>query len=492
MSNLRDFTGKDRVMSGTVGTKIQGGTTGQRVNETGRLRFNTTTSLMEYYDGTGWKSIDSPPVVSSIDVTEVDSQAGGNQTIVVTGSAFASGATVSFIGASGTDFNATSVTFDSVSQLTVVAPKASFLNAQEPYGVKVTNPSGLSATLAEQINVDSAPTWSTSSGSLGQVEETDSANFSVSASDPDGDTVAYSETGGTVLSSNGLSINSSSGAITGTAGNVSGDTTINFNLRATAGSKTADRAFSIIIKELALNGTSSSRAAGSPYQIAQNTSGTPSTGVYWLKNSGYNSGNPFQILCDWSLNSTYGHIILCGLNRTNNAINSYSSWGTASTGTSGTRGILNDFYEPSANILNGWSGDSRNRFIVGMTQRSSSTSLSAAGSPQWFEMNLSPSSAKGVWDNQPGVGQYTGSIGASSSGTTGSYYYTTSHGNSIWQMTTSSNTVNSNLWMEMRVGGNDGNHSGVVWGSGNGSYYVANAPYTSRFLFMGFSPNNTV
>jgi hypothetical protein len=72
--------------------------------------------------------------------------------------------------------------------------------------------------------------------------------FQLSATDPDSDTVAYSETGGTVLSTNGLSINSSTGAITGTAGTVSGDTTINFDLRATANSKNADRSFSILIK----------------------------------------------------------------------------------------------------------------------------------------------------------------------------------------------------------------------------------------------------
>jgi hypothetical protein len=50
-----------------------------------------------------FKSIDAPPTTSSIDVTEVDSQAGGNQTIVITGSGFDSGATVTFVGNSGTD-----------------------------------------------------------------------------------------------------------------------------------------------------------------------------------------------------------------------------------------------------------------------------------------------------------------------------------------------------------------------------------------------------
>ena len=44
---------------------ISTGTTAQRsIEEAGKMRFNTTTSLLEYYDGNAWKSIDSPPTVS--------------------------------------------------------------------------------------------------------------------------------------------------------------------------------------------------------------------------------------------------------------------------------------------------------------------------------------------------------------------------------------------------------------------------------------------
>jgi hypothetical protein len=231
--------------TGTEGTKVATGTTAERGSTTGQIRFNSTTGLAEYYTGTTFKSIDSPPTISSIDVTEVDSQAGGNQTIVITGSSFNSGATVTFVGNAGTDFNASTVTVDSETQITAVAPKASFLNAQEPYGVKVENTSGLSATLASQINVDTSPSWQTASGNLGSVQEEDTANFTVSATDADGDTVSYSETT-SVLSGAGFSLNSSTGAITGTASNVSADTTNTFTLRATANSKTADRSFNII------------------------------------------------------------------------------------------------------------------------------------------------------------------------------------------------------------------------------------------------------
>jgi hypothetical protein len=233
------------VDSGTEGTKVALGTTAQRGSTTGQFRFNSTTGLAEYYTGTQFKSIDSPPAISSIDITEVDSQAGGNQTVVITGSNFSSGATVTFVGNTGTNFNAATVTVDSATQITAVAPKASFLNAQEPYGVKVTNTSGLSNTLASQINVDSAPSWTTASGNLATIEDEDTGTHAtVAATDADGDTVAYSLQSGSL---GGLSLNSANGVISGDPTDVTNSTTLSFTLRATANSKTADRAFTIIV-----------------------------------------------------------------------------------------------------------------------------------------------------------------------------------------------------------------------------------------------------
>ena len=252
--DIKGTTFQNIVDTGTEGTKVASGTTAQRGSTTGQFRFNTTTGLAEYYTGNAFKTIDEPPTVTSVDVTEVDSQAGGNQTIVVTGTSFNSGATITFVGAAGVSFNASTATVDSSTQITTVSPKSSFLNAQEPYSVKVTNTNGLNATLQNQINVDTSPSWSTASGSLGTILDDASGNhITVSASDPDGDTIAYSETA-SVLSGAGLSIGSANGIISGSPNNVNSDTTLNFNLRATAGSKNADRAFSIIIKDNTIYG----------------------------------------------------------------------------------------------------------------------------------------------------------------------------------------------------------------------------------------------
>ena len=101
---------------------------------------------------------------------------------------------------------------------------------------------------SDQINVDNDPTWSTASGSLGSINDSQRTGVSLSATatDVDGDTIAYSVQSGSLPG--GLSLNSSTGAITGNATAVGSDTTSSFTLRATANSKTADRAFSITIR----------------------------------------------------------------------------------------------------------------------------------------------------------------------------------------------------------------------------------------------------
>ena len=232
--------------TGTEGTKVASGTTAQRGSTAGQWRFNSDTGYFEGRNSSEFSSLEPVPTVTSIDISEVDSTAGGNQTVVVTGTNFTSGGVIAFVGSSA-EFNASTTTFNNATQVTAVAPKSSFLNAQEPYKVKFTSPSGVAGTSATGlINVDNEPTWSTASGSLGTLDEGASANVSATATDADGDTIVYSVQSGSLPA--GTSLNTSNGAITGTLSAVSADTTSNFTLRATANTKTADRAFSIIVQ----------------------------------------------------------------------------------------------------------------------------------------------------------------------------------------------------------------------------------------------------
>ena len=233
--------------TGTEGTKVASGTTAQRGSTTGQWRFNTTTGYFEGRNNIGsFSTLEPTPTVSSVDVTEVDSQAGGNQTIVISGTNFSSGGTITFVGTSA-EFNASTTTYNNATQVTAVAPKASFLNAQEPYKVKFTSSSGVAGTSATGIiNVDTSPTWSTASGTLATVQDdATGTHATVSATDADGDTVAYSVQSGSIPA--GTTLNTSSGTISGDPTDVATTTTSNFTLRATANTKTVDRAFSIII-----------------------------------------------------------------------------------------------------------------------------------------------------------------------------------------------------------------------------------------------------
>ena len=250
MTDYKDIKGlslENIVDTGTEGTKVAVGTTGERGTTAGQFRYNSTTGKFEGRDGSSFVSLTASPTITSIDDTEVDSGAGGNQTIVITGTNFATGDVASFIGSSA-NFNAATTTIDSATQITAVAPKASFLNAQEPYGVRVTGANGLIATLASQINVDNAPTWTTASGSLGSVaSDATGDHFTLAASDADGDTIAYTETGATNITGAGLTLNSSTGVIAGDPDDVGSNTTVSFTGRATANTKTADRSFSFIV-----------------------------------------------------------------------------------------------------------------------------------------------------------------------------------------------------------------------------------------------------
>jgi hypothetical protein len=242
--DIADFKFENIVDTGTEGTKVASGTTAQRGSTTGQWRFNSTTGFFEGRGASDFLTLEPTPTVTSVDVTEVESGAGGNQTFVITGTNFTSGGVIAFVGSSA-QFNASTTTFDNATQVTAVAPKVSFLNAQEPYKIKFTSASGVAGVSATGlINVDNAPSWTTSAGSLGSISENATGNhFTVVASDPDGDTVSYSLQSGSLA---GLSLDSSTGVISGDPTDVSSDTTNSFTLRATAGSKNSDRAFTYI------------------------------------------------------------------------------------------------------------------------------------------------------------------------------------------------------------------------------------------------------
>ena len=222
---------------------LPNGTTAQRPTAAaGMIRYNSTVNLAEYYDGSTWKSIDAPPVVSSISpTTETDP----NANIVIAGSNFQSGATVKFVGDDGTEYSSPSVTFDSVSQLTATTPSTALSVANEPYDVVVTNPSGLAGTLADALDAGGVPTFNTAAGTHNIYDSSRGTAFDAGATDPDGDTITYSVSVGSLPT--GASLNTSTGAITGFSA-VGSDTASTFTISAATSSDTSTREFTLNVK----------------------------------------------------------------------------------------------------------------------------------------------------------------------------------------------------------------------------------------------------
>ena len=304
--------------TGTEGTKISVGTTAQRGSTTGQIRYNTTTSKFEFRDSSAFVGLGAVgAVITSIDDTEVDSAGGGNQTFVITGTGFTTGDIVSFVGSDGSTFNAATTALDSSTQLTAVVTKASFSNAAEPYDVKVTSSTGGVGVLENQIYVDNAPAWTTGSGTVATIQDSSTGTHAtLAATDPEGSTVTYSETGATNLTGAGLALNSSTGAITGDPTDVAASTTVSFTGRATAGGKTTDRSFNIIINpttawhilgNLSSSGGNALNSAASYLQFfvdpadtnSYSGSGTTVTNLAYALGSDNRAANPSS--ADWTL-----------------------------------------------------------------------------------------------------------------------------------------------------------------------------------------------
>lgn len=257
MSNYKDIKGIDFeniVDTGSEGTKVAVGTTAQRGSLEGQIRFNSESNALEFRNGTGYTPINDSPSISTADVTEIESGAGGTETINITGDDFISGVNVKFVGSDASEVTADSVTRNSRTSLTASVTRSNFANASEPYDVVVVNPNGKTATLSDYINIDNPATWTTASGNVADINmDATGAHSTLVASDPDGDPVSYSLASGSL---GGLSL-SSGGVISGTPTNVAADTTYNFGVDATSNSKTINRSFNIIVRKVFVAGNQS-------------------------------------------------------------------------------------------------------------------------------------------------------------------------------------------------------------------------------------------
>lgn len=182
------------------------------------------------------------PIVNSFAVTDgsyvpLDDTAAstaGGQTIVLYGSGFAPGATVTV---GGTTIGA--VTYLDQGRLTFTSPA----NSSGSYTIVVINANGGAGILVPGLVYSGVPTWSTSAGSIGSsYERTNVSSTFVATGDAP---MTYSVLSGSLPPGTSLS---TTGVLSGTAPVESGSTTYSFTIRATDGQlQDTDRSFSLTI-----------------------------------------------------------------------------------------------------------------------------------------------------------------------------------------------------------------------------------------------------
>ena len=245
--NLEAASGVINTGSNTGGFIIPSGTTAQRPASAsaGMIRYNTTTGSLEGYSNTWAVLAGGPPEFIGVTPTAYNGETG--TVFTISGMNFTGDATVKFVDVNNVEYAATS-TFISGTQLTVTSPQ-DFTVAQEPLKLKISQTSG-SVTSLGVIDCGNTPAWVTAAGTLATVFDSTRSNFSssVSALDVDSNsTITYSIVSGSLPT--GVSLNSSTGALTGTPNSVGTDTTYTFTVQAldNAGN-TSTREFNIVIK----------------------------------------------------------------------------------------------------------------------------------------------------------------------------------------------------------------------------------------------------
>ena len=201
-------------------------------------------------DGSGTLSFSDSvlfPTISSISPSVIENTATN---ITLTGTNFKDSSTPPFVDAINASTGAI-VTANSVSFTNATTVVANFtLPVDGTYFLRLENNDGIACRSGTALlTVSDAPAWTTAAGSLGTVAATGSVNFTVAATNA----TSFAKTSGSFPG--GVTINSSTGVISGTESGSTQTTTFTFTIRATdAQGQTADRQFTITISHGASGG----------------------------------------------------------------------------------------------------------------------------------------------------------------------------------------------------------------------------------------------
>ena len=187
------------------------------------------------------------PTIGSISPSVVENT---QTAITLTGTNFKDSSTPPFVDAINSSTGAI-VTADSVSFTNTTTVVATFtLPVDGTYFLRLENNDGIACRSGTALlTVSDAPAWTTSAGSLGTVAAAGSVNFTVAATNA----TSFAKSSGSFPG--GVTINASTGVISGTESGSSSTTTYTFTIRATdAQAQTADRQFTITISHGASGG----------------------------------------------------------------------------------------------------------------------------------------------------------------------------------------------------------------------------------------------
>ena len=225
-------------ISPRTGTTFTIGDSGDTITTAGNISANTVAATTLTVGGQNVTALQNP-TITSINPSTIDN----TQTAVqISGTNFQSIPFVDAINAStGAITQADSVSYTSSSSISATFT----LTVDGTYYLRVENNDGLAVrSTTALLTVSDSPTWTTAAGSLGSMAAGGTANFTIAATSDSA--ITYSIISGALPG--GLSLNSSTGAITGTESGATAETTYNFTARATdAEAQTADRAFSITV-----------------------------------------------------------------------------------------------------------------------------------------------------------------------------------------------------------------------------------------------------
>ena len=219
---------------GTDAMVLARGATNQRPTETieGMIRYNSTLKTIEFYNGSEW-AVSGGAGLSIVSVTPNIFDPDVDTTIEILGDKFSDPTGVEI---GGITVPISSVTYVSEQELTIQTGSGVFSGlAAGRYNLVLTTTNGSRSTLPRGIEIDNAPSASTPAGSVGSFQEQTAVNIDVSGTDPDGDTIVYSivADANSLFTDNGgpLSINTGTGAITGTLPSVPSTVTYSFTVR---------------------------------------------------------------------------------------------------------------------------------------------------------------------------------------------------------------------------------------------------------------------